>query len=127
MRVTRIYTGDDGESHFQTLEAPMTERPYGFLTDWLPVTGMAYRRNHPGQDLDFHPAPRRQFVVNLFGAVELETGHGEVRRLGPGDILLADDTTGRGHISRDVEGPRRNLFLPLPDDYDLSAWTIVEG
>ena len=37
MRLTRIFTGDDGESHFQDLEVPMTERPYGFLTDWLPV------------------------------------------------------------------------------------------
>jgi hypothetical protein len=125
VRVTRIYTGDDGESHFEDLELPMTERPYGFITDWLPVTSMAYRENHPGQDLTYHVAPRRQLVVNLYGAVEIETGLGEVRRFGPGDILLADDRTGRGHISRDVEGPRRNLFLPLPDDLDVSAWRVA--
>lgn len=124
MRVTRIFTGEDGESHFEDLEVPMTERPYGFLTDWLPVQQMAYRVNHPGQDLDFHVAPRRQLVINLFGAVEIETGHGEVRRLGAGDILLADDLTGRGHISRDVEGPRRNLFVPLPEDLDVTAWRV---
>ena len=39
MRITRIYTGDDGESHFEDLEVPMTERPYGFITGWLPATG----------------------------------------------------------------------------------------
>ena len=55
---------------------------------------------------------------------EIETGLGEVRRFGPGDILFADDTTGRGHISRDVAGPRQNLFLPLPDDLDISAWRV---
>lgn len=127
MRMTRIYTGDDGESHFEELEVPMTDRPYGFITDWLPVSSMAYRENHPGQDLDFHTAPRRQLVVNLFGAVEIETGLGELRRLGAGDILFADDTTGRGHISRDVEGPRRNLFLVVPDDLDVSPWRISES
>lgn len=124
MRMTRIFTGEDGESHFEELEVPMTERPYGFITDWLPVGTMAYRENHPGQDLDFHAAPRRQLVVNLFGAVEIETGSGEVRRFGAGDILFADDTTGRGHISRDVQGPRRNLFIPLPDDLDISSWHV---
>ena len=122
MRITRIYTGDDGESHFEDLEVPMTERPYGFITDWLAATGLAYRENHPGQDLGFHVAPRRQLVINLYGAVEIETGHGEVRRFGAGDILLADDLTGRGHISRDVEGPRRTLFVPLPEDLDVSGW-----
>jgi hypothetical protein len=125
MRVTRIFTGPDGESHFEELEVPMTDRPYGFISDWVGATGVAFRENHPGQDLDFHVAPRRQFVVNLFGAVELETGLGEVRRLGAGDVLLAEDTTGRGHISRDVEGPRRNLFIPVPDDVDLSGWKVV--
>ncbi len=124
MQITRIYTGEDGESHFEQLEVPMTERPYGFITDWLPAGGLAYRVNHPGQDLDFHVAPRRQLVINLYGAVEIETGLGEVRRLGAGDILLADDLTGRGHISRDVEGPRRNLFVPLPDELDVSAWRV---
>lgn len=103
----------------------MTERPYGFLSEWLPAESVAFRINHPDQNLDFHPAPRRQLVVNLFGAVELETGLGEIRRLGAGDILLADDTTGRGHISRDVEGPRRNLFIPLPDDLDVASWRKV--
>ena len=124
MCLTRIFTGDDGESHFEELVVPMQERPYGFLTDWLPVESIAYRENHPGQGLGFHTAPRRQLVVNLFGAVEIETGSGEVRRFGAGDILFADDTTGRGHISRDVQGPRRNLFVPLPEDLDISSWRV---
>jgi hypothetical protein len=69
-------------------------------------------------------APRRQLVVNLYGAVEIETHSGDVRRLGAGDILLADDLTGSGHISRDVAGPRRNLFIPLPEDLDVSPWRV---
>ena len=77
--------------------------------------------------MDFHQAPRRQFVIILTGAVEIECGDGTVRRLGAGDVLLADDTTGQGHISREVSGDRRSLFLPLPDDVDVSAWRVDPG
>ena len=125
MRITRVFTGDDGHSHFEELEVPMEDRPYGFISEFLPATGVAFRVNHADQSLDFHTAPRRQLVVNLYGAVELETHSGDVRRLGAGDILLADDLTGSGHISRDVAGPRRNLFIPLPDDLDVSAWKVA--
>jgi hypothetical protein len=48
--------------------------------------------------------------------VDIEIGDGTVRRLGPGEILLAEDTTGQGHISRAVDGqPRTCLFVPLDD------------
>ena len=75
-----------------------------------------------GGEIDFHNAPQRQFVVNLSGRVEIEVGDGTKRQLGAGDILLADDTTGRGHITRDLEGPRHSLFLPLAEEADVSAW-----
>ena len=44
--------------------------------------------------------------------------------MGAGDIMLAEDTTGQGHITRDIEGPRRSLFIPVPDDYDVSGWRV---
>lgn len=122
MDVTRIYTGDDGQSHFETLRIPLEEQTYGFISAFLPARGVAFRENHENQFIDFHVAPRRQFVINLSGEVELETGLGEKHRLGPGDILLADDTTGVGHISRDISGPRRSIFVPVAEDFDLSAW-----
>ncbi len=55
-------------------------------------------------------------MVNLTGSVEIEIGSGENRVLGPGSILLAEDITGQGHISRNVDGqPRACLFVPLDD------------
>ena len=54
--------------------------------------------------------------------MEIECGDRSKRRLGPGDILLADDTTGQGHLTREIEGPRRSLFIPLPDDLDPAQW-----
>ena len=75
-----------------------------------------FRETGGDYDLNFHNAPRRQYVVNLSGSVEIEVGSGERRVLGPGSILLAEDTTGQGHISRAVDRqPRQSLFIPLAD------------
>jgi hypothetical protein len=47
---------------------------------------------------------RRQFMVKLRGTTELIASDGERRELGPGAVLLIDDTVGRGHYSR-ILGP----------------------
>ena len=122
MKIVRIYTGDDGESHFEDLEVPLAPSRYGALSEMVEALGVIFRVTPVGGALDYHTAPRRQFVVTLSGAVDVECGDGSVRRFGPGDIMLADDTTGRGHITREVEGPRRSLFIPVPDDLDVAQW-----
>jgi hypothetical protein len=115
MQVVRIYTGDDGRSHFEDVEIPLTDRgPMGRISELWAGKGVLFREVDGNYDLDFHNAPRRQLVVNLSGAVDIEVGDGTVRRFGPGSILLAEDTSGEGHISRAVGGePRRCLFVPL--------------
>ena len=118
MQVTRIYTGDDGESHFEELLIPLKSYgPGGFLSDPVAVNSVIFRETDSDYNLDFHPAPRRQYVVNLRGSVVLENGLGEKRLLGAGDILLAEDTTGRGHKSSAVDNePRECLFIPLASE-----------
>lgn len=115
MKVVRIYTGQDGESHFEDLEIELRELGrMGRISEPWQATGVIFRENDGDYHLDWHNAPRRQLVVNLDAGVELEVGDGTVRRLEPGEILLAEDTTGRGHISRSVDGkPRRSLFVTL--------------
>ena len=121
MQITRVYTGDDGESHFETIDIAMSESRYGSLSQLFEAEGVMFRTTPTGGELDFHNAPRRQFVVNLSGTVEIEVGDGAKLQLHGGDILLADDVSGRGHITRDVEGPRHSLFIPLPEDFDVDA------
>ena len=119
MKYTRIYTGDDGESHFEDVEYDMsTDGNFpGLYSEPWKTRHVIFRETDADYNIDFHNAPRRQFVINLRGSVEIETGLGEKRRLGPGDILLADDTTGRGHISRAIgEVVRESIFLPLDDN-----------
>jgi len=116
MRITRIYTGDDGESHFEDIDVPMIDRgqPIGSISRLEKATGILFRETGADYSYDFHTAPRRQYVINLDAGVEIEVGDGSKRRLGPGDIILAEDTTGRGHISRSVDDrPRRSIFITL--------------
>ncbi|RMF66861.1 MAG: hypothetical protein D6740_12565 [Alphaproteobacteria bacterium] len=115
--VTRLYTGDDGESHFEEIAIPLQDAgAIGLLSQGHPVRELVFRLTEGDYDYDWHNAPARQYVIMLEGQVDIEVGSGEVRRFGPGDILLAEDTTGRGHRSRAVDGrPRRSLFITLPD------------
>lgn len=106
MKMTRLYTGKDGESHFEQLEVDIDKIQA--------VEGILFRQAPPGQVHDWHPAPRRQYVITLSGQGEIEIGDGTIKRFGPGDIMLADDTTGRGHITRAVgDTPRLYVQIPL--------------
>jgi hypothetical protein len=82
--------------------------------------GIIFREDRSGQDLDFHHAPRRQLVFNLTGEFEIECGDGSKGRIGPGEILLAEDLSGQGHIFRS-SGPRQMLFVALSDDFDVGS------
>ncbi len=89
--------------------------PLGKMSDPLPVTSMILRENEPGYDYDWHTAPRRQYIVMLSGLVEIQTSDGETRTFGPADIVLVEDTMGKGHKSCSPDGkPRKSIFLPLP-------------
>ena len=114
MKVTRLYTGNDGESHFEDVDFPVEGEGPEKISRLVKSTGIMFRETSGSFDMTWHPAPRRQFVVNLEGKVELIVGDGSSRILGPGDILLAEDITGRGHISRAVNNqPRKSLFIAL--------------
>ncbi len=120
MQITRIYTGPDQQSHFEELEIPLGDGPTQRSEDF-PAVAVGIRGSDGTREIDFHPAPRRQLVVTLAGRVELETGDGTKREFGPGDIFLADDTSGQGHILRDIGGEHRGIVVPLGPDFDLEA------
>ena len=115
MTVVRLYTGPDSKSHFEDIQIPLKDAgKVGFISERYKATGVVFRETSGDYNYDFHTAPRRQYVVNLEGEVEIEVGDGTKRILRTGDILLAEDTTGQGHISRAVAGkPRKSLFITL--------------
>lgn len=115
--ITRLYTGADGKTKVEEWEVPLTPQSRGTeLSKTVPVKSLQFRRTNKDYDLDWHPAPARQFVITLSGESEIELEGGRKLRLGPGHILLAEDTTGQGHISRALgTGDRVSLFIPLSE------------
>jgi hypothetical protein len=117
IKVTRIYTGDDNQTHAEEYDVPLgAPRGATELSERIDVTSLQFRRTSLDYDLPFHTAPRRQYVITLSGESEVEFGDGTKIRLHPGHILLAEDTTGQGHISRAVGTEDRiSLFIPLAE------------
>ena len=114
MHVTRIFTGEDNQSHFEDTEVELGPNRVGSISKLFAATGLIFRETAADYDYDFHNAPRRQYVVNLDGAVEITVGSGEKRVLEAGEVFLAEDTTGQGHISRAVNGKiRHSLFITI--------------
>lgn len=109
--ITRLYTGEDGESHFEELDMDLGEYPWGELKN---ATGVMFRHDEPGTFMDWHVAPRRQFIITLSGEVEIGLGDGTLRRFGAGQVMLADDLTGRGHTTHAVSDvPRVSVAIPV--------------
>lgn len=114
MKIVRLYTGPDNESHFEDVEIELKAVKRMMASALEPAHGIMFRSAPADHYSNYHPAPNRQYVITLSGAVEIETGDGAIRRFGPGDVMLAEDTTGHGHITRVVGGqPRHYAFIPL--------------
>ncbi len=115
----RVYSGPDGQSHIAEMPLAMTpfkdvEGAYGEGTPMQPTTGIAFRVSPPGYVLDWHCAPRRQYSISLSGTAEIEVGDGTKVRMEPGDVVLAEDLTGRGHVTRVIGAePRVYAIVPL--------------
>jgi hypothetical protein len=109
--ISRLYTGPDGQTHAEETEAAFT--PDGVLK-LMDVTGAELHRMSPSSAADWHRGPRRQYVITLTGTGEMEIAGGQKIPIGPGHISLIEDTTGKGHITRNFED-RLTLQLPLAD------------
>lgn len=114
MKIVRLYTGTDNESHFEEIDIELNFNGRLEASALQPAHGIVFRSAPANHLSDYHPVPKKQYVITLSGEVEIETGDGAIRRFGPGDVMLAEDTTGRGHITR-VGGdqPRCYAFIPL--------------
>ena len=115
MKIHRLWVDEKGESHFQDMEVRLEEATRaGRLSARVPATGIIFREVQPDYDLDWHPAPWRQYIVNLDAGVEITASDGEKRRIGAGEILLVEDTWGKGHRSKALDGKLRHcLFITL--------------
>ena len=112
MGIYRLYTGSDGQSHIEEINlADHPELKEGFV-----AKNINFQEWPPGRFIDWHPAPRRQYVISLSGQIEIGLGDGTTSRYGPGDARLVEDTTGQGHTTRVVgDQPSITAVVPLAD------------
>jgi hypothetical protein len=115
MHIHNLYADDNGETHFRDIEIePASEGPGGKVSARLPATGIIFRTTEGSYNYDWHPAPRKQYIINLDAAVKITASDGESRVIGPGEVLLVEDTHGKGHISQAVDGKfRHSVFVTL--------------
>jgi hypothetical protein len=114
-KITRIYNDMKGESHFEDIDIQLEDGgEIGFLSGKIPVKEVVFRKVKPSYDYDFHNAPQRQYIILLEGKIEIETSLGDKRIFKGGDILLAEDTEGKGHKTRNLENmERKSVFITL--------------
>lgn len=115
MHYTRIYSDENGDTHFKIVDIPLTEKgEVGRLSDLISVRNLQFRENDPDYHWDFHNAPSRQFIILLDGEIVIETSPGEKRIFKGGDILLVEDTHGKGHRTKNITNQiRKSIFIQL--------------
>jgi quercetin dioxygenase-like cupin family protein len=120
---TRLYTDAKGVSHFtsETLPLAAVAGGQGMEANLAvhrigDVQGVLFAQLKAGATEDWHIAPRRQFMVCVRGIVEITASDGQKRRLRPGQFMLLEDTTGKGHITH-ATGAEDHVALavPVPD------------
>ena len=119
--ITRIFTGPDGLAHAEDIELKAT----GAELSVRPPSPGANSRNTAASDpsaAGWHTGPARQFVITLSGSSEVEVSGGVHVAAGPGHINLIEDTTGKGHITRNF-GPEDRIALTIP----LADGVVIDG
>lgn len=122
MRLIRITASEDGGSTFDDLEVALRADGLGQSSPIMPSGQVFIRKLKRDLVVDYHRAPRRQLIFLVTGGIELESTEGARRMLRAGDAILADDTTGKGHITRTVDGPVTCVYVPVPSEFDLTVF-----
>jgi quercetin dioxygenase-like cupin family protein len=113
IRVYKLYTDAEGHSRFEI----------GTITpqQLTQAISLHFKETPPHSAYDWHPAPRTQYVLTLTGTLEFTTSLGEQFTLMPGDVLLAMDTTGRGHKWKMLgDQPWKRAYVVFDQDVEIN-------
>ena len=110
--LVRIYTGDDGQSHFEDLGLP---EPDVQRIATKPGEDLVFRRTAADRPTEWHNPTRRQYLIVVSGRMEVSVADGSARQFQPGDVLIAEDMKGQGHLTKAVGGPCTSVSMGIPD------------
>ena len=106
MKFIKIYADENGESHFSDHDIYFESVEFAPPAPALNVSEFTEAKRYAftvfpsGWYGDWHPTPTLQIFFFFRGMLEVKVSDGEVRHIGPGDIVLVEDTTGKGHTTR---------------------------
>ena len=112
-KLLHVYTDPKGETHLVVITVASTAA-------MLPLTGLRAISYQPNK-VNWHHAPAPQFAINLTGYLQVEVSDGTKRKVGPGDLVFLEDTTGKGHVTR-LLSPVTALFIVPAPGFDIHAW-----
>ena len=114
--ITRVYSDSNGDTRFDDITIPLKDAgEIGKLSEGLPVSSIIFREVEASYDYNFHNAPQKQSLILIDGEIEIETTLGEKRNFKAGDVLLLEDTQGKGHRTRNLTPiKRKSIFITLP-------------
>ena len=117
----RLFTDDQGETHFEDLQSTLArlDFAYGmpplFVSEEIAAQASSFFGAPSGWESDWHPSSGRHLFAVLTGAWEVTASDGETRTFSKGDVLLVEDTTGKGHTSKVIsEEESLSLLIVLP-------------
>ena len=116
IRCVRLWTGEDGDSHFEEGSIDLSKGERGdVLSQLVAGASLSFQETSSGGSYEWHRDPVPRFVITLSGTLEFETRGGEHFTIRPGDILLAQDNTGSGHRWKLIgDEPWRRAYVVFP-------------
>jgi hypothetical protein len=104
VKVTRLYTGEDGLSHFEQVSVKFSAVPGApnavEQSEPISMKKSYVVRIAPGFFEGWHNADARRYVITISGRAEVEVANGQKLIAQPGQVVLAEDLTGKGHTFR---------------------------
>jgi hypothetical protein len=123
--VLRIYEDAQGNSHMEEIAIATKVSGNAREGGIAAATGISIREYQPRYLNDWHTTPMRKFGITIVGELEVEVSGGVKRRVRTGELVFLEDTKGKGHITR-IPNPATNLFITVPDSFDVVAWAMGE-
>ena len=130
MRITRFISTEDGGSRFTEIDIPVAQPMKDadghtlLLSNAYTSPNVRFAELPAGMSQTWHNAPARQIVVVLSGVLEVSTTDGQTRQWRAGEAFLADDVTGKGHLTRTIGGATQVMFAPLPSGFSVEKWSV---
>ena len=117
MKYIHIFADADGTTHFKDVEVPMNSADYAppapplDVSAHQPATGLVSIGFPPGWFGDFHPAPKRQWMILVAGILEIGVSDGEKRTFQPGLVAFVDEAGSKGHSTKVISDVPANLMV----------------